>query len=100
MPYIIEALREDLEHPLSMLKYEINKLSLSRDGQDAVDGMLNYVITSLLDTYDLRGHPRYKNINSAIGVLECVKLELYRRLAGPYEDRAIAKNGDIPMYML
>lgn len=100
MPYIKKELREDLDNAISRLEYEINKLSLTKDGQDAVDGMLNYCITSLLDVYDLRANPRYKNINSAIGVLECVKQELYRRLAGPYEDKAIAKNGDIPIYML
>jgi hypothetical protein len=30
-----------------------------------------------------------------IGALECAKLELYRRLASPYEDLKIADNGDI-----
>lgn len=30
-----------------------------------------------------------------LGVLECVKLELYRRVAAPYEDRKIEENGDV-----
>ena len=34
----------------------------------------------------------------AIAVFEAAKLEFYRRIAAPYEDRAIAKNGDIPEY--
>lgn len=100
MPYIKQELRDDLDNAIARLEYEINKLSLTKEGQDSVDGMLNYCITNLLDVYELKFKPRYKNINSAIGVLECVKLELYRRLAGPYEDKAISKNGDIPMYML
>ena len=30
-----------------------------------------------------------------IGVLECAKLELYRRVAAPYEDDKIDENGDV-----
>ena len=30
-----------------------------------------------------------------VGVLECAKLELYRRLAAPYEDLKIEDNGDV-----
>lgn len=72
--------------------------SVVSDDKDALDGILNYTITRLLDCYDLSGDPRYKKINSAVGVLECVKQEFYRRLAGPYEDTAIEKNGDINIY--
>ena len=31
-------------------------------------------------------------------MLECVKQEFYRRLASPYEDECISKNGDIDVY--
>jgi len=59
-------------------------------------GNLNYVITCLLNAfYDV---DRYEGFNSAVGVLECVKLELYRRRVAPYEDQAMVKNGDIPAY--
>ena len=62
--------------------------------QDA--GELNFVITSLIDTYLRgRGGVRYLHLNEVIGVLECTKLELYRRIAAPYEDRKIAENGDV-----
>ena len=37
----------------------------------------------------------YRNINELIGVLECAKLELYRRVASPYEDEKIQSNGDV-----
>ena len=30
-----------------------------------------------------------------VGVLECAKLELYRRMAAPYEDEKIEDNGDV-----
>ena len=37
----------------------------------------------------------YAQLNAAIGVLECVKLELYRMVAAPYEDRKCMENGPI-----
>lgn len=59
-------------------------------------GELNYVITRLVDDYLRRkGGARYAHINEAVGALECAKLELYRRIAAPYEDGKIAENGDV-----
>jgi hypothetical protein len=47
---------------------------------EEVDGELNYVVTKLLKRiYSLR----YFHINRAIGMLECVKQEFYRRVAAP-----------------
>jgi len=37
----------------------------------------------------------YRNINELVGVFECAKLELYRRVASPYEDEKIQSNGDV-----
>ena len=39
--------------------------------------------------------PNYALYNAVIGVLECAKMELYRRQISPYEDRKIAENGDV-----
>ena len=66
--------------------------------QDA--GELNYAVTMVVDAYLARaaaseGRTRYKHLNEAIGVLECAKLELYRRVAAPYEDQKIAESGDV-----
>ncbi|MBS7656399.1 MAG: hypothetical protein QXI71_04900 [Candidatus Bathyarchaeia archaeon] len=59
---------------------------------EEVDGELNYVVTRILKTvYPLR----YYHINKAIGVLECIKQEYYRRIAAPYEDEKIKENGDV-----
>jgi len=38
---------------------------------------------------------KYSNLNELIGVLECAKLELYRRVAAPYEDEKALINGDV-----
>jgi hypothetical protein len=63
-------------------------------------GELNYALTRLVDAYLARaaktdGRLRYAHVNEAIGVLECAKLELYRRIAAPYEDEKIAESGDV-----
>lgn len=58
-------------------------------------GELNYAITMLLNEYLRHRIFNYTSLNEAIGVLECAKLELYRRLAAPYEDRKIEENGDV-----
>jgi len=57
-------------------------------------GTLNYIITKIL-TFHLGQSPKYEQINLAIGVLECCKLELYRRIAVPYEEKKREENGDV-----
>lgn len=60
-------------------------------------GELNYAITTEVDAY-LNGAVNYDAINEVIGVLECAKLELYRRVAAPYEDTKIEANGDVYLH--
>lgn len=57
-------------------------------------GKLNFIITRLVRCF-LNEKPRYEDFNAAIGVLECAKLELYRRMIAPYEDKKIEENGDV-----
>lgn len=58
-------------------------------------GELNFLITVLVDDFINHKGKNYRTLNEAIGVLECAKLELYRRLAAPYEDNKIEENGDV-----
>lgn len=58
-------------------------------------GELNYVITTLINNYIDKNKKCYTTLNEVIGVLECAKLELYRRIAAPYEDVKIQQNGDV-----
>jgi hypothetical protein len=63
-------------------------------------GELNYAVTRLVDAYlaraaEVSGRVRYAHLNEAVGVLECAKLELYRRVVAPYEDEKIAESGDV-----
>lgn len=58
-------------------------------------GELNYVFTAFADLYLQEKGLNYQNINDVIGALEGAKLELYRRIAVPYEDKKRAENGDV-----
>ena len=59
-------------------------------------GELNYAITKLIDQFIVdAGGVRYAHINEIIGVLECAKLEAYRRIAAPYEDVKLLESGDV-----
>jgi len=98
MPYIKQELRDTVDEDIKVLSDEIS----CHCNDDEIEGILNYIITSLLDSVMKNDYEnkkwRYKYINRVIGVLECVKLEFYRRLAAPYEDKAKEKNGDIEVY--
>lgn len=61
-------------------------------------GELNYVITRTILEYVAKhgeGKLNYGLLNECVGVLECAKLELYRRMVAPYEDTKIKENGDV-----
>jgi hypothetical protein len=59
-------------------------------------GELNFALTIIVDKYlQNRGGLRYAHINEAVGALECAKLELYRRVAAPYEDQKMKESGDV-----
>jgi hypothetical protein len=59
-------------------------------------GELNFAITVLVDVYlEDKGEIRYAHLNEVVGAIDCAKLELYRRVAAPYEDEKIAENGDV-----
>ncbi len=78
MPYIKSRRREDLD------TYDFPYTS----------GELNYVLTKEIIDY-MGESPNYMKFNEVMGVLECVKQELYRRLVAPYEDKKCAENGDV-----
>jgi hypothetical protein len=70
---------------------------LDAGGEITSPGELNYRITRMVDEYLTRKGLSYANLNEAIGVLECAKLELYRRIVAGYEDRKLAdpESGDV-----
>lgn len=90
MPYIKQEDREKLDQGIDQLCDMI--------GTDPA-GKLNYIFTRLLlNKFGINVDPRYNNINNAIGVLECAKLELYRRVA-EYERVKSKENGDVAEFI-
>ncbi|RLI33748.1 hypothetical protein DRO56_00975 [Candidatus Bathyarchaeota archaeon] len=87
MPYIKPERRKKYEKVLGELIGILKSLPVEQ-----VDGELNYVVTKILkEVYPLR----YFHINRAMGVLECIKQEFYRRVAAPYEDIKMKESGDV-----
>lgn len=66
-----------------------------RDKTPQNAGMLNYRLTRLLLWYLKAKGESYQTYNDIIGVLECAKLELYRRKVQHYENQKCRENGDV-----
>lgn len=82
MPYIVSKDKPDIWRAAMSLKTACG----------SSPGNLNYGITNLL----LGTEPKtYADYNALVGVLECVKLEFYRRAVAAYEDQKILDNGDV-----
>jgi len=87
MPYIAQQVRTRLHMPID----NILACLLELDEQDR-DGAINYIITKIL-IYSFKD--KYIKYERAIGLLESVKLEFYRRAVTEYENRKIKDNGDV-----
>jgi hypothetical protein len=76
---------------------------ISQENRDAIDsgsvpmhsGELNYLFTCICNDYLRQYGLSYQRVNDLIGALEGAKLELYRRIASPYEDKKMVENGDV-----
>lgn len=91
MPYIKEKARR------KFLNYDEGYVSnLDAIGDHITNtGELNYVLTYLVQKYYYDHGMNYKAINDVLGAMEGAKLEFYRRIAAPYEDKKIVLNGDV-----
>jgi hypothetical protein len=84
MPYIPQERRPEFDNLLDEALHKIEN-----------HGELNYVISTIAWEYVLGRKLSYTEMQHVIGTLECVKMEMYRRMLSPYEDAKIAENGDI-----
>jgi len=91
VPYIDKKRRAEYEKLVVAFRVANTTTSMS-------EGDLNYVLTTLVLTW-LRAVPEgainYARLNTLLGVLESVKLEMYRRVIVPYENRKAMLNGDV-----
>jgi len=58
-------------------------------------GDMNYLFTVMIHAYIKEKGLCYENLNAMVGMLECCKLELTRKVISPYEDKKIRENGDV-----
>ena len=86
MPYISKERRPEIDKLVDALGWILEDM-------DATDGDVNYAITRLL--VSLYPPVHYLPLERAIGLLECVKLEFYRRRVVLYEDIKKEENGDV-----
>ena len=65
-------------------------------GRAAVSvGELTYQLVLVTVDYMVNRGLSFGSLSEAIAALECAKLELYRRIATPYEDAKRAEHGDV-----
>jgi hypothetical protein len=88
MPYIKQKDRDLYFQKIEELACIIPSDPTSRSGH------LNYIVSMLLKK-TFGDQIRYYEHNEIIGVLECIKMEFYRRQTAPYEDEKIKEEGDL-----
>jgi len=89
MPYIEPNRRMKWDEAVQSIIALINSNEIE---DDKLEGELNYFITKLLKKVY---KPKYFEYNRAIGLLECIKQEFYRRDVAEYEDLKIKEHGDV-----
>ena len=101
MPYIKPEARHALDATIRDLAEKIADLARAEPEETAFAGLLNYACTSLAMQIVARrfGRIRYGTIATLTGVFRNVGDEFYRRVAAPYEDEQIVKNGDLAEYV-
>jgi hypothetical protein len=88
MPYIEKKRRE---------QFKQDEITAFVDGTTDIFtvGDINYIITNVVNQYVKLKGLSYSSINDVIGILECAKMEFYRRVAVPYEEKKKELNGDV-----
>lgn len=84
MPYIKQQDREKFN---SSAKDIADKASCAGD--------LNYALTVIIQSYIEKKGLNYANCNEIVGMLDCCKMEFYRKIVAPYEEKKINENGDV-----
>ncbi len=93
MPYITQEKREVLDPAIDRLAMALVDLQNGAAGEkDNMEGNINYVVSTLLANFY---NNNYADINNAVGLLNCIALEYYVRLAVPYEAQKAFENGDV-----
>lgn len=102
MPYVAPNIRQAKLEELSSIDhlddYIDGIIAIARGAvpDEKLSGLANYIISRI--TTGVLNPKNYSEMADVVKTFECAKLEFVRRVMNPYEDAAIAKNGDIPEY--
>lgn len=88
MPYISQESKDKVDRGLVAL--QLSEFECAGD--------LNYAIHQLIAKYIDQNNSSYQTYNDIVGVLDCAKMEIYRRLVSKYEDDKVESNGDVKPY--
>ncbi len=101
MPYISQENRKGLDPVIDNLVDKIIEEAEALGGNDAdFAGVLNYACSRIAAQVVLKkfGQVRYWIVALVSGVFSNIADEFYRRLAAPYENGKIRKEGDVDVY--
>jgi hypothetical protein len=100
MPYIKAPLRHEIDGFIDRLASEIVAQAQRSEDPGAFAGLLNYACTRLALQIVRRqcGQMRYWLIAMITGIFKNISDEFYRRLAAPYEDKQMARSGDVDLF--
>jgi len=102
MPYISKEMKERLTKDDVSLEFVVEDIIedvIDGYSEDEYEGICNYVISRVVaGVMKPKNGWRYKWLNRAHGTFLSAAAEFYRRVAIPYEDECILKNGDIEEY--
>jgi len=90
MPYIKQADRDQYDNAINELVELLEALD-----RDTSKGHHNYIMYTLALRLAKALGIRYHTLQDIIGTFDCCKLEFYRKVVAPYEDKAIERNGDV-----
>lgn len=76
-----------------MQKAEVNEKM--KEGRCLNEGELTYVLTKLIVTNWHSGEGNYAALCQIIGALECTKMQFFKEIVVPYEEKKKQLNGDV-----
>jgi hypothetical protein len=100
MPYIAPEHRRKLDPLIDELAQGLVQEAKQHEADAAFAGLLNYACTRLALKVARQqfGPLRYWLIAIIVGTFKNIADEFYRRLGQPYEDRQMARSGDLDVY--
>ena len=94
-PYILPNSRAQIDQAVD----ELVRIIKLRNNDGSWMGDASYVVARLLPGLTLSfGEPRFWHIVALMGIMESAKIEIFKRVASPYEQRMQQERGDVPEF--